>query len=402
MTHKELEVRQLPGLFKEAFSEFSRDNVLRLSAALSYYSLFSIAPLLMIAIGIVGWVYGAKAAEGRVAAELSQFVGWQAGQALESVVQSASKSSGGATLVGFVTLLVGASSVFGQLKDTLNTIWKVRSKPGLGIWHFVRTYLLNFGLVLGVGFLLLVSLILSTFVAALGGWLQHRFGIPGLVSGIFGFIVPFLLEVLIFAALFRVLPDVEIEWRSVWVGAATTAFLFEIGKVGLSLYLGRGGATSSFGAAGSVVLLLLWVYYASCILFYGAEFTEVYARRMGHNPKPSPLAEATEVWTPQGRLPVECVEATGTSAAGESVPVQPHPLATGARPPALPARETLAPLTIEPAGAYDALASTHRRELNLFHTWMRNANEHPVAEVGAAVGLGLFAGMIMRLMDRRT
>ncbi len=384
MSDQSISVRQIFSLLKEAAEEFARDNVTRLSAALSYYSLFSVAPLILIAIGFIGRVYGVKAAEGKVALELGQFLGSQAAQAVQSVVQSASKSSGGATIVGFIMLLVGASTVFGQLKDSLNFIWKVRQKSGLGWLIFAKAYLLTYGLVLATGFLLLVSLLLTTFVAGLAHWMQAQLGISGLVSGLFGFALPLLIEGFLFAMIFRILPDAEIQWPSVWVGSAVTAILFEIGKVGLSLYLGRGGATSSFGAAGSVVLLLLWVYYASCILLYGAEFTAVYARRMGHPVMASRIAEPTEVWTPKGRMPADCLDSPAVAAArGQLSGPSPRQESLA---PLLASQETLEPeiipeFTPQPRG------------------WFEKANQHPAAELSAALGIGLVFGCCVRVVE---
>ncbi len=279
---------------------------MRLSAALSYYSIFSVAPLLLIAVGIAGWVYGERAAQGHIAEELGEFIGEEAASAVQSILRSAGQNSGGATFVGFVTLMVGASSVFGQLRDALNVIWKVKLKEGLGVWHYLRQYVFNLGLVLAVGFLLLISLALGTIVAALGNWLHSRFGIPHFVSGTAAYFIPFVIEILLFAMIFKVLPDVRIRWTDVWIGAIGTALLFEIGKIGLSLYLGRGTVTSSFGAAGSVVLLLLWVYYASCILFFGAEYTMVFARAHRRFPVPTANATPTEIWTGSKWKPAEC------------------------------------------------------------------------------------------------
>lgn len=287
-------------LLKTTFDGWMEDNALRLSAALAYYSIFSIAPLLVIAIGIAGLVLGHEAVHGQVGPLMQAYVGPQAAKALQSMIQSASKPSAGwlATTVGFVTLMLGASGVFGQLKDALNTIWEVKSQSSGGVWGFLRGRLLNFGMVLIIGFLLLTSLLLSTALTAFTGFLQHLVGLPPALGVIFGFVVSFVVVAILFAFIFKVLPDARIEWRQVWIGAMVTALLFEVGKFGLSFYLGRESTASSFGAAGSVVLLLLWVYYASCILLFGAEFTQVYARETGHGIQPAPGAVAV---TPEAR-----------------------------------------------------------------------------------------------------
>ena len=287
-------------LLKETFNDWMEDNALRLSAALAYYSIFSIAPLLIIAISIAGLVLGDEAVRGEIGPLLQAYVGPQAAEAVQSMIQGASKKSDGwvGGIIGFVTLMLGASGVFGQLKDALNTIWEVKVESVGGIWGFVRTRLLNFGMVLIIGFLLLTSLLLSTALAAMTEYLQHLIGMPPAAGVIFGFLVSFTVVVLLFAFIFKVLPDAEVEWRNVWIGAAVTALLFELGKFGLSFYLGRESTASSYGAAGSVVLLLLWVYYASCILLFGAEFTQVYARESGHAIQPVPGAVTV---TPEAR-----------------------------------------------------------------------------------------------------
>ncbi len=266
-------------LLKRALSGWMDDKALRLSAALAYYSIFSIAPLLVITIGIAGLVMGREAVSGQLYGELKGYVGPQSAEAIQSMVESASKPSQGvmATVTGFVMLLLGASGVFGQLKDALNTIWGVKPKPGRGALAMVRGKFMNFGMVLVIGFLLLVSLLLSTAIAGLNQRLESALPFPAFVGAAAAFVISLGLVTILFAMIFKVLPDAQIRWRHVWFGALITALLFEIGKTGLSWYLGREGAASAYGAAGAVVLLLLWVYYTSCILFFGAEFTQVYA-----------------------------------------------------------------------------------------------------------------------------
>ncbi len=292
MDFKALTQNKVIRLLKTTFDHWMEDNALRLSAALSYYSIFSIAPLLVIAISVAGLVLGDEAVRGQIKPLMQAYVGPQAAEAVQSMIQSASKPSDGwlGAIIGFVTLLLGASGVFAQLKDALNTIWEVKVESAGGVWGFIRGRLLNFGMVLIIGFLLLTSLLLSTAVAALNGYLQNLIGVPAFLGVIFGFAISFSVVTILFAFIFKVLPDVKIEWRHVWIGAVVTALLFEIGKFGLSFYLGRESTASSFGAAGSVVLLLLWVYYASCIMLFGAEFTQVYARETGQAIEPGPGA----------------------------------------------------------------------------------------------------------------
>ena len=281
-------------LLKATFDDWMEDNALRLSAALAYYSLFSIAPLLIIAISVAGLVLGEEAVRGQLDDQLKAYVGPQAAASVQSMIKSVSKPSDGWTgaVVGFITMLLGASGVFGQLKDALNTIWEVRSKGGGGVMGFIRAHLWNFGIVLVIGFLLLTSLLLTTALAGLSDYFESKVGMPAFVGALFAFVISFGIVTTLFALIFKVLPDAQIEWRDVWIGAGVTALLFELGKFGLSFYLGRESTASSFGAAGSVVLILLWVYYASCILLFGAEFTQVYARETGHDILPAAGAVA--------------------------------------------------------------------------------------------------------------
>lgn len=321
-------------LLKRSLSNWMDDKALRLSAALAYYSIFSIAPLLVITIGIAGLVLGTEAVTGRLYGELKGYVGAQSSAAIQSMVESASKPSQGviATMLGFVMLLLGASGVFGQLKDALNTIWGVKPKPGQGILAMVRGKFLNFGMVLVIGFLLLVSLMLSTAIAGLNDRLESILPLPAFVWAALAFVISLGLVTTLFAMIFKVLPDAQIRWRYVWIGALITALLFEIGKTGLGWYLGREGAASAYGAAGSVVLLLLWVYYTSCILFFGAEFTRVYAEDHDHVTEPATHAMrvSREDRAQQGLPTTAAQTASGPPpAAGMKRPphgTSPHPL----------------------------------------------------------------------------
>lgn len=277
-------------------------KALRLSAALAYYAVFSIAPLLVITLGIAGIFWRHDAARGQLYTnqlydQLQSFVGTQAAGAIRAMVESASGQSKGklATVIGFVILMFGASGVFGELKDALNTIWGVKPKPGAGVKGLVRDKLLNFGMVLVIGFLLLVSLVLSAAVAALSHQLEFVLPMPPWAWVCVSSLLSFVTVAVLFAMIFKILPDAKIRWGDVVVGATITAFLFELGKTGLAWYLGRESTTHAYGAAGSVVLLLLWIYYASCILFFGAEFTQVFAQARGHTIVPTAYAKALSV-----------------------------------------------------------------------------------------------------------
>ena len=299
----------MPGLLKDTFSAWMADNALRLSAALAYYATFSIAPLLVIVIALAGLFLGAKVVTGQLDQQLTSTVGSNAAQAVQSMIASASKPSSSkiASAVGIVVLLFGASGIFGQLKDALNTIWEVKAKPNLGVKGFVHQYVLSFGMVLVIGFLLLVSMLLSTALAGFSHYLSAIVPLPPAVWHVAEFILSFSVVTLLFALIFKVLPDATIGWRHVWIGAVVTALLFVIGKEGLSFYLGRPSTASSYGAAAAVVLLLLWVYYASCILLFGAEFTRVYAKAMGHAIEPNEYAVAVsaEMRAQQGLEPAK-------------------------------------------------------------------------------------------------
>jgi membrane protein len=269
-------------LFKETFREFGEDKAPRLGAALAYYTIFSIGPLLLIAVAMAGLFFGDEAAQGKISAELGKVFGSQMAESLETVIQAAAKPKTGtlATVVGLVTLLIGASGVFGQLKDALNTIWNVEKKKAAGIMGFVRERFLSMAMVLGIGFLLLITLVIDAMIAAMGGYVSQYVGGEA-VAHILELGFSFAVAVVLFACIFRILPDLRISWHDVWFGAIFTAVLFVLGKWGLGVYLGKAAPGSAYGAAGSLVILLIWVYWSAQILFLGAEFTQVYARTFG-------------------------------------------------------------------------------------------------------------------------
>ena len=276
-------MRDALNLFREAAKEFSDDNVPRLGAALAYYTLFSVAPLLLVVIAIAGIVFGREAARGEIFAQMRGLIGASGAEAVQSLVASAAKPKTGviAMVIGVATLLLGASGVFGELKGALNTIWEIPPRPSGGIFGMIRERFLSMAMVLGVGFLLLVSLVLDTAVAAFAKFAGRR--LPGgeALWHTIELALSFAVITVLFAMIFRFLPDTRIAWRDVWFGAAFTALLFVVGKFVLALYLGKKSVSSSYGAAGSLIVLLLWVYYSAQILFFGAEVTQVYARRHG-------------------------------------------------------------------------------------------------------------------------
>ena len=279
-------------LLKQTFQEWNEDKAPRLGAALAYYTVFSIAPLLVILIAIAGMFFGAEAARGQIAHQIDKVVGSQAAQFIEQMIESARKPSDSifATVVGLGTLILGAMGVFGQLQDALNTIWEVQPKPGQGFTQTVKARLTPFVMVIGVAFLLLSSLAVSALIAAMGTWMESWLPLPSFILQAINLLIGFIIITLMFALIFKVLPDVQVQWHDVWIGAAMTTVLFMLGQLGLGWYVGKISAGSTYGAAGSLVAVLLWVYWTSQILFFGAEFTQVYANKFGSKILPSPNA----------------------------------------------------------------------------------------------------------------
>jgi membrane protein len=267
----------------EVFREFSNDDALTLGAALAYYTVFSLAPLLVLSIAIAGLVFGRAAAQGQIVAQISDVLGPAGAGTIEDMIERASQPASGlvATVASLATMIFGASGVFGQLQSSLNRIWGAETIRRTGVAGQLQRRLLSFTMILGIGFLLLVSLGLSAVLSGVHQLVNRVFPVLGDFLPVGNFALSFALVTALFAMIFKLLPDARIEWRDVWLGAAVTALLFTIGKALIGLYLGRAGVTSVYGAAGSLVLVLLWVYYSAQLLFLGAEFTEVYSRRYG-------------------------------------------------------------------------------------------------------------------------
>lgn len=282
-------------VLKETVNRWLEDKVPRLGAALAYYTIFSIVPLLVIIIAMVGLFFGQDVAQSYILDQMATLVGQQSTDTIRDMLQRAHRPSSGllATAVAGGTLLLGASGLFGQLQDALNSIWRVESKEGRGFWGLLQDRFLSFMAVLGTGFLLLVSLVLSAGLAVFGKWFGALLPAPELVLQAINLVVSFAVITLLFAMMFKVLPDAQIAWQDVWTGAAMTAFLFTIGKFLIGLYLGKSDVGSAYGAAGSLVILLVWVYYSAQILLFGAEFTQVYAHAHGTTIVPTPHAEKT-------------------------------------------------------------------------------------------------------------
>ena len=272
-------------LFRETFSDWLEDKAPQLGAALAYYTVFSLAPLVVLFLAIVGFLFRQDPAGAwqKVTEQMSYFLDKSAIEIVQNIARESSQGNKGpiAMIIGIALALFGASGVFGQLQDALNTIWEVRLKPGGGILGFLRTRFLSFALVAGVCFLLLVSLTIESLLQAFSHYLQAM--LPGGIVIALSIYLLFDLAIvtLLFALIFKYLPDVKIRWRDVWLGAFMTAIFFGLGKWALGLYLGSGSAASAYGAGSSLISLLLWVYYSSQILLFGAEFTQVWANRFG-------------------------------------------------------------------------------------------------------------------------
>lgn len=279
-------------LLKETFAAWQADKASRLAAALAYYTAFSLAPVLVIVIAIAGFAFGQQAVQGQLVEQIQGLVGQEAAEVIQGMLQSAQEPRSGliATITSLVLLLFGASGMFGQLQDALNTVWHVQPDPRRGVTGLIKDRAVSFTVVLGTGFLLLVSLALSAALSAVG----HFFGswLIGWVylGQILNLLVSFSVITFLFAMIYKFLPDVKIAWGDVWAGAAMTAALFTLGKFLIGLYLGNSSVGSAYGAAGSFVVILLWVYYSAQILLFGAEFTQVYAHWRGSRIEPADYA----------------------------------------------------------------------------------------------------------------
>jgi membrane protein len=283
---------------KQTFQEWLQDKAPQLGAALAYYTVFSLAPLVLVLLAIIGVVFrdDPAGAWDKVTQQMSYFLDQSAVQVVQNIAQQASqpRKSTLATIIGIALALFGASGVFGQLQDALNTIWGVKAAPTRGLWRFLRSRFLSFAMVGGICFLLLVSLAIEALLKGFSHYVESA--LPGgliVALGVY-LVFDFAVVVLLFAMIFKFLPDVKIQWRDVWIGAVITAILFGIGKWLLAFYLGSSAAGSAYGAASSLITLLLWVYYSSQILLFGAEFTQVYAARAGRAFEPTEYAVRIE------------------------------------------------------------------------------------------------------------
>ena len=287
---------------KDAFKGFGDDKVTKLSASLAYYTGFSLAPLLVVIIAICGFFFGQEAVQGTIDNQIQAFIGADAAKQIQEMIKNAAVSGKGtmATIIGVVTLLIGATTIFGEIQDSINSIWGLKPKPKVGIMKTIQTRLLSFGLIASLGFLLLVSLAATAVVEGLGDRLKAM--LPDVTVVVF-YIINLVLNISVitalFAVIFKVLPDAKIKWKDIWPGAIATALLFLIGKFAISLYISKSDIGSTYGAAGSLAVIFVWIYYSAIILYFGAEFTKAYALNTGARIVPNQYAE----WTNEATVP---------------------------------------------------------------------------------------------------
>ena len=286
------------------FIKWLDDNPFQLAGALSYYTLFSLAPLLIISIGVAALVFGHEAAHNQIVATIQGLIGLESARAIQTIIKNASsrpESGMISTWLGGIILLVGAGGVVGELQTSLNSIWRVKPQPNGGLRDFVQRRFISFAMVLGIGFLLVVSLAVSALISGFTRFVGSFFEGAATLAYLLDNVISFGFVTLLFAMIYKFLPDVQIHWKDVWVGAALTSALFTLGKFLIGLYLGTSGVTSVYGAAGSLITILLWVYYSSLIFFFGAEFTHVYAVQYGSGVVPAANAESTSPTTESDR-----------------------------------------------------------------------------------------------------
>ena len=284
MTASTTVLREIAGLMQAAAQKWVRDYAQSMGAALAFYTMFSIAPFLLIVIAVAGAAFGEEAARGEIHEQLEGMLGNQGALAVQGLLESAGRpaESVPAAAFGAVLLFVGATSVFAELQDALDRIWKAPERAGgAGLWRLVQVRLLSFGMILGIGFLLMVSLVFSAAMAALARWWDPMFGEWDAIARALDLTLAVLLSTLVFGLIFKTMPRVAVAWKDVWIGAAVTSLLFVAGKFAIGAWLGHSGVSSIFGAAASLVVVLLWVYYSAQIFLYGAEFTWVYSHRFG-------------------------------------------------------------------------------------------------------------------------
>ena len=321
---KKISFKGIWQVLKESFSGFSQDNVTKLSGSLAYYTVFSLGPLLVVIISLCGIFLGREAVEGKIFSQLDNFVGHDTALQLQEIIKNAFVGGKGkiAAIIGIITLLIGATTVFGDIQDSINRIWGLKAKPKRGWLKMLQNRFLSFSIIISLGFLLLVSLGVSAIIEALSTRLKAAYpDVAVIVFYIVDLLLTLIITALIFGVIFKVLPDAKIKWKDVMAGAITTALLFMLGKFAISFYIGKSNVGSTYGAAGSLVILLLWVYYSAIILYFGAEFTKAYAIKYGSEIHPNEYAVTTkQVEVETGNQSVQNKEA-----ADHQVKVKPRP-----------------------------------------------------------------------------
>jgi membrane protein len=280
-------------VLKDSFHGFSEDKVPKLGGSLAYFTIFSLGPMLLVVIFLAGLFLGRQAVEGSLYTQIEQLVGADAAAQLQHIIKSASTTGGGmaAAVIGFIILLVGATSVFAEIQDSINTIWHIKLKSSQSWLHLLKNRLLSFGIIASIGFLLLVSLAATALIEGLGERLTKL--LPGFAVSAFYLasqVVTLMVATFLFALIFKILPAANVRWKDVWPGAITTALLFMVGRFAISFYISQSNFGNTYGAAGSLVVLLVWIYYSSLILYFGAEFTKAYTTRFGNGIQPKSYA----------------------------------------------------------------------------------------------------------------
>ncbi|MCB4791924.1 MAG: YihY/virulence factor BrkB family protein [Elusimicrobia bacterium] len=292
-----LHFHNISNIFKTAYKEWMEKDPLRESAVIAYYSIFSLPGLLVVITTLAGYLFGRDTVSDHVTAQITATLGADTAEQIKSMITTAGelKNNTLATVIGVVTIIIGATGVFAQFQKSLNIIWEVKADPSKsGIWNLIRVRLFSFGLLVSVAFMLIVSLVISATLAAFGNWLSGHFSNSFFMTlEIFNFILSLSILSVLFAFMFKYIPDAKIKWRHVWIGSLVTAFLFEIMKFGLGLYFGQVNPGLGYGAAGSVILIMIWASYSSMIVFYGAQFTRAYAKQYSGRVLPSEIAKST-------------------------------------------------------------------------------------------------------------
>lgn len=280
-------------LLKKSFTSFIEDNAFKLSASLSYYTVFSLGPVLIIIISLAGAIYGQEAVQGKIYNQIGGLLGPKAAIQIQEIIKNTYQNGDSTmgTIIGIVLLIIGSTGVFIEMQDSINYVWSVKAKPKKGWMRLIRNRLLSFSLIVSMGFILLVSLIVSALLSSLSDVIQRYFSDSLIfVFHLVNFIVVLGVVSFLFAVIFKILPDAHIKWKDAFIGAAFTAILFLLGKTGINFYISKSDLGNTFGAAASIVIILTWVYYSSLILYFGAEFTKLYALEMGDGIKPDETA----------------------------------------------------------------------------------------------------------------